>query len=362
MAVLFNHIQKRPQSQLFAMENAEQLILDAISQAYDVPKLSFLKEPEKGISTKNIIASATDGRAYFIKRHKKAEADKIESAEKAAIFVSENSDIPVVLPLKNNSGKFHQTINNQIYSVFPNIPDSGYRPKSSLESIPLAHRLGETLGKIHLASQKNSIPKSIAPVPSWTIKSPEESLLEFKEMKEFIDKKASLDDYDKKALMFIETKTSILKKEIFVEKSKQPLVVCHGDYHKANLLFDDKGEIAGVCDWDVSGTGNPYTDFIRSLKMCVIRRDYNNLKDKKEEIKAFTSGYANSCGFGLNIVEIEYALENWIEKLLISVWPITDHYYLGHTKTDSSLETELNKLFFLRDKKTEILKLIEECL
>ena len=95
--------------------------------------------------------------------------------------------------------------------------------------------------------------------------------------------------------------------------------------------------------------------------MCVIRRDYDNLKDKKEETTAFIAGYASSCGFKLDLLEIKYALDNWIEKLLISVWPLTDHYYLGHTKTDSSLETELNKLAFLQSKRTKLLELIRAC-
>ncbi|MFZ2778655.1 MAG: phosphotransferase, partial [Candidatus Moraniibacteriota bacterium] len=338
------------------MDNNEQEIFNALSQAYDLSKLSYFKEPEKGISTKNIIVSTADELTYFIKRHKKAELDKIKNAEKAAIFVSENSDVPVVLPLKNKAGEFHQNIDGQIYSVFPNLPDTQYRPDSKKTIIPFAYGLGEMLGQIHSASQKNPIPKSITPVPAWTMKSREESLREFEEMKKFISKKDSLDAYDKRALMFIKTKTTLLEEGIFTEKSKQPLVVCHGDYHKANLLFDERGKITGICDWDVCGAGNPYTDYIRALKMCVIKRDYDKLEDKKEEIRAFTSGYASSCGFRLDIIEISCALNNWIEKLLISVWPLTDHYYLGHTKTDSSLETELKKVSFLRDKKTEFLR------
>lgn len=341
---------------------SEQLLLDKISKAYNLPRLSFLREPEKGISTKNIIASAEGGGEYFIKRYKKADLDKIENSENSAKFISENSDISVVLPLKNNKGELHIRIDGQQYCVFSYIPNTETRPNYEVERIVYIKNLGEMLGKIHAVSQKVSIPKTIKPISSWTLDDSIESMAKYEKILELIKNKSDLDEYDKKAIEFINLKTSLLKKNEFSKREKQPIAVCHGDYHGRNILFDDQWKIIGVCDWDMSGIGNPYGELIRSLSMCIVRRDFDNLEDKKNETKVFLDSYISKCGFEFDISELEYAIEAWYEKLLTLEWPLSDHYYFGHSKTDPSLYSEFDKIIFLRDKRKQLFELVRSCL
>ncbi|HRY82859.1 MAG TPA: aminoglycoside phosphotransferase family protein [Candidatus Moranbacteria bacterium] len=341
---------------------SEQLLLDKISKEYNLPRLSFLREPRKGISTKNIIASTEDGGEYFIKRYKKADLDKIENSEKSARFISENSDIPVVSSLKNKKGELHLAISGQQYSIFPFISNEETRPNSEVERIIYTRNLGEMLGRIHLVSRKVSIPKTIKTIEAWNLDDRARSVLEYEKILKFIGEKDSPDEYDKKAKKFINLKSSLLKKNKFAKRENQPAFVCHGDYHGRNILFDGRWNIIGICDWDISGIGNPYSEFIRSFNMIVIRRDFDHIEDKKDQAKVFINGYVKECGFVFDLTKLEYAIEAWYEKLLTIQWPLTDHYYLNHNKTDSSLYSEYDKVIFLRDKRKQLLELIKSCL
>lgn len=337
-----------------------QSFLDDLANMYGFPGLRFVREPEKGISTKNFIAEDKRGNTYFIKKHKKADILKIENSERSAQFVRECSDVPVVLPLKNKGGKLHTNIDGECYSLFPYVPHVEYRP-SDENRRAFTYHLGEMLGKIHAVSCTTAAPESINRISAWVPDRKEESLANLAKLREAINRKEPKDAYDRKALAFIGLKTSLLPEHAFVEREKN-LTICHGDYHTANLLFDEAGVIIGVCDWDISGMENPYNEFIRSFNMCVVRRDFDHLESKQDVAKAFVAGYTSTCGFALEIGELEYAVEAWYEKLLTQVWPLSDHYLNKHFKTDPSLDSEFNKIVFLRERREDLVTLVSDCL
>lgn len=173
------------------------------------------------------------------------------------------------------------------------------------------------LGNIHSVSKNILIPESIKPISSWLfLESKEKNIDELKKIELIIKGKDLLDEYDIKALSFIELKIFLLNQSNFVLKEKNPVTICHGDYHKANILFTSEGDIIGVCDWDICGKANPYIEFVRSFNMCVVSRDYSNYQNKKEKTQAFVDGYVSTCGFSFDISELKYAVESWYEKLL----------------------------------------------
>lgn len=337
-----------------------QPILDNLAKEYGFTQLSFVREPEKGISTKNLIVEDNNRNTYFVKKHKRADLLKIENSERSAGFVNEHSDVPVVLPMKNNKGEWHTDIDGDFFSIFPYVAHAEYHP-SETERIAFTYHLGEMLGKIHAVSRTTTVPESIKRISAWVSDSKEESLSKFEKIRKVIDEKETMDEYDNKALAFIELKTSLLHERTFIEQEKG-LTICHGDYHTANLLFNDKGGMIGVCDWDISGMENPYNEFIRSFNMCVVRRGFDHLEDKRDVANAFLRGYTSTCGFTFELGELEYAIEAWYQKLLTLNWPLSDHYYLKHFKTDPSLDSEFNKVVFLRDRRGELLALVSNSL
>ncbi len=339
--------------------NEIQSELDAISTAYGLAPLQFVSTPEKGISTKNIIAVTAEGDTYFIKKHKKGDLEKISNAEKAAQFIATYSNTPVLLPTPTSEGKAHAVIEEEAYSVFPYVHDSG-RPESDGADIAHMKRLGAMLGMIHSASQKAALPDDVQHVPAWILESKEESLARFEKLRTLITAKSERDEYDEKALAFIDLKASLMDSVELESESHEVLAMCHGDYHQSNLLFNEQGEISAVCDWDISGVGNPYTELVRSFKMCVIGWKYKQLDTLWEPAAAFMEGYRSTCGYTIEVSKVETAIRVWYSKLLTQAWPLTDHYYLNHTKSDRSVDSDLNKLLFLRDDQKIFAQLITQ--
>ncbi len=331
--------------------------LDGIAEAYGLGSLEFESTPEKGLSTKNIVAKSSNGTTYFIKKHKRGDLEKIENAEKSAQFVSKYSKVPVLLPVPTSAGESHAIIQDEVYSVFPYVYDSG-RPDSEESKLAHMRNLGAMLGMIHSASQGVTLPQGVSLVPAWQLHGKKEAITQFEEIRELINVKETKDEYDEKALAFIDLKISLLQQVELITEDNESQVICHGDYHQANLLFGERGDIIAVCDWDISGRGNPYTELVRSFKMCVIGWKYKQLDTLHDTASAFMEGYSSTCGFELEVPKVESAVKIWYSKLLTQAWPLTDHYYLNHTKTDSSVDSELNKLQFLRYDQTKFVDLI----
>ena len=338
----------------------EQNILDKISQGYDLSKLALFDAPKQGVSGRNTIVKTEDGRLFFLKNYKKTDADRRKESELVELFASQDKVIPVILPLKNKDGQSHTIIDGQIYSLFPYIEQR--KDISNIQETELMRILGEMLGKIHAVSKKYPLSEAIQPISSWETEGKERSIEDLNKIKELIKNKTVKDDYDEKASAFIELKLSLLSQNNFSVKDNEPVAICHGDYHKGNILFDDSGIIIGVCDWDISGKANPYVEFIRSFNMCVVRRNFDNYKDNGKSSKSFIDGYRSSCGFEFDLSELDYAIEQWYQKILSMVWPLSDHYYWNHAKTDSFVDSETKKILFLKDNRNQLLAHIKSCL
>lgn len=67
---------------------------------------------------------------------------------------------------------------------------------------------------------------------------------------------------------------------------------CHGDFHYANVLWDNK-KISAVLDWELSGIGNKEFD----IAWAIINRPSQKFLKTDKEINEFLKGYRslNSC-------------------------------------------------------------------
>lgn len=67
---------------------------------------------------------------------------------------------------------------------------------------------------------------------------------------------------------------------------------CHGDFHYANILWQDK-KISAVLDWELSGIGNKEFD----IAWAIINRPSQNFLKTNKEVKEFLKGYKsiNAC-------------------------------------------------------------------
>lgn len=335
-------------------------ILDKIANNYSLGGFIFLKRNENGISGENAIVENENKTLFFIKNYKKNDADIRTAAEHVEILVKERSVVPVILPIENINKTRHIVLDGEMYAIFPYIQNEEYQPKTTEEKNKLIEDLGSVLGQIHATPMSASAPQ-LRKTLGYELKSKDQNIKQLQEIQKLIEDKPVRDDYDVKALSLILLKISLAENIIPKEDTVNETIV-HGDFHRGNILFSEKGEIIGVCDWDNSGRANPYLEFIRSFNMCVIRRHFDTYQNNQEATKAFLRGYIKSCGFSFQVKELENAIQTWLDCLILNNWPMSDHYFLNKTKGDDSIDSERSKIVFLKEQKSELLGHIVACL
>ncbi len=340
----------------------EQSTLDFISDQYNLSKLTYIGEPEHGLITQNAIVADEKSIKYFIKNHRVDHLEKLDKIEQSASFIATHSDVPVVLPLPNKNGDLHTAIEDSAMSLYPYIENKKYIAQSLEEEVSFRNHLGAMLGKIHAASRSVAIPESIDISNLYRPMNIERFTKEKDRIELIINSKEILDDYDKKALAFLNLKYSILEKTTVMHSSKEGTIVCHCDYHSGNLLCDEQGYVIGVCDWDHAGRCSAANDLLRSFNMCIVRNNFNKYQNLTLESKAFIKGYVENGGFVYTEKEMGDAIELLYQKTLGSAWPMTDHYYHSNTKADHLLDADMEKVLYLRDKRGELLKFLMDCL
>lgn len=335
-------------------------ILDKIANNYSLGSFIFLRRNENGISGENAIVENENKTLFFIKNYKKNDADIRTAAENVEILVKKESAVPVILPIENINGAKHVVLDGEMYAIFPYIQNEEYQPKTTEEKNKLIEDLGSVLGQIHATPMSTST-LQLRRTLGYELNSKDQNIKQLKDIQKLIEDKPTRDDYDTKALGLILLKISLVENIIFKENTANETIV-HGDFHRGNILFTEKGEIIGVCDWDNSGRANPYLELIRSFNMCVIRRQFDTYQNNQEATKAFLRGYVKSCGFDFQTKELKNAIQTWLDCLVLNNWPMSDHYFLNKTKGDASIDSERSKILFLKEHKSELLEHIVDCL
>ena len=144
----------------------------------------------------------------------------------------------------------------------------------SENSLDYMYEYGHTLAKIH--SQKGEFPK-------------------VKDRKFFhIPQKQVLDNFE---IGFIY--------DFLIENSPKTVnsCFCHGDFHYANVLWQDKS-ISAVLDFELAGLGNREFD----IAWAIINRPGQEFLNSQEEIDLFLKGYSSICPFDLDCVKYYMAL------------------------------------------------------
>lgn len=170
---------------------------------------------------------------------------------------------------------------------------------SNLESLQYLEKYGRKLGEIHLIDDnfENVKDRRFFHVPP---------------MSYFEDNNLDLSIYD------------------YLNNNKPEKInycFCHGDFHYANILWDNKN-ISGVLDFELSGKGNKEFDIAWAI---IIRQGQKFLKTE-EEVEKFLEGY-NSVNF-CNYNYVKYYM------ILIYVW----FYEFSNIEHKKIILSEIEKL------------------
>ena len=97
-----------------------------------------------------------------------------------------------------------------------------------------------------------------------------------------------------------------------------PVQACHGDYHDQQLLFDAKGEINLVCDWEMFSVRQRAMELVRSIDFALLLGT------------PFQAGYLAAYREYVRISpdEARAALRLWLQSRITESWAWTT-YFLG---------------------------------
>jgi len=146
--------------------------------------------------------------------------------------------------------------------------------------------------------------------------------------------------------------TEILKmKKTFIENNPVPYDqarfpndhLLHGDYHDANVFFDERDEVTHVFDFDKSGYGPRTYEIFRAMKYSLI------CGDDTDEILANAKAYMDAYRgvYPISSDEIAAGLQALHIKTMHGLWVESEHYLSGNSRTDRLLPFELARLKFL---------------
>jgi len=340
----------------------DQHILDSLAIQYNLSKLTFLLEPENGISTRNAIVADDRGQKYFIKNYKADHLKRLPLEEVLMEFVANNSNVPVLQPITNKDGELHTIVNEHIFGIYPFVEHVKNEPGNLAEELIFLETLGAMLGRIHGASKNKILPEQSQSPHIYRPSDIQKAIAKIKQMEEMILAKVARNEYDERALSFIQAKLSTLEASSFEILPEKEMVVCHGDFNRGNVVFNIDKEIIGVCDWDFSCISASENDLLRSFTMCVIKEDYERYTEKTEETRAFIKGYLENGGDAFTEEKMRYAIDLWYQKMATSLFPLYDHYVHGHTKGDHLIESELRKHIFVGKNKEGLLGHLMSCI
>ncbi|MCA9362819.1 aminoglycoside phosphotransferase family protein [Candidatus Kaiserbacteria bacterium] len=341
-------------------EEIDESLINTIAAEYNLPDLHFVSMPKEGINSHNMILQKPGGNTYFLKQYREHDAERREDIHRIENYIFEHSTVPVVRPLPNISGEPHTYVKGKMFALFAYIESAEVHNETEEQRLTKVESLAETLGKTHAIPVTEEI-KDLDTIDRWDSSDCEKRLRTLEEIEGIIRAKDELDDYDTRSLTIIELKKSLLSEAASSDKQTVNLGLCHGDYHRHNVLFDEHQQVIGVCDWDNAGLSDTYIDFLDAFRTSVIRSSYDTYRsEQRETARAFIKGYINGKGGTFDGSRLKDAMEVYSRHIVGTAWPMNVHYFNDFTKSDSALDSMHEKATFYAEYQEEVVDFIME--
>lgn len=325
-------------------ENTEvfsQAALDEIGAEFNLGTLTFVSTPDSGIMTDNAIVSDEHGNKYFIKQYNEPDLETHASAYAAAETVAAENVVSVSMPLVPESKTYTVEIAGKTVSVFPAITHTPTSVETLEDKVHVMQQIGQELGNIHSVPVENTAGR-VEPVFRWGQAAAERRTETIRQILEQIPRGDEASDFDRVALETIALKQSLLDRFSY-PSGEMPLAICHGDFHKNNILFDEDMNTIAVCDWDNAGLSHPYVDFLNTYLTEVVSDRIDRPDDCREIGEAFAKAYTQATGAAFDEGELERAFHIIMQERTCSTFPLYQHYMQGDTRNDDRVPRTLER-------------------
>jgi len=299
-----------------------------------------------GYLNKNIVVEADEG--IFFLQGVENNKRPVEEEVKVINFLR-GKNFPVSKMITNKNGNILTFWNSQKYLLSEFIEGHSPNQFNDLNDKHLVNA-AKSLAKLHqLLANYEGVPFSN---PNTAL--PHEAKKICQNVKEIIQKKINWNQIDLHVNKIISRKINLLNNLPKIDLSNCPKQFVHGDYHGANLIFDENDEVKGIVDWEYFGHDYRIWEVVRSMAfICDI--DYTgslagpiDLEKARKYLQAYDE--INP----LTDEEIKIIPDILEYQAICCVFSLEQHYLKQRSECDIFLPKKPENWFWFVDNKDKI--------
>ena len=335
-------------------------LLEVVANKYNIKPITFHKPVEGGYLSQNQIIGNQDA-GYFLKQYRFQDERQIEAIHRAKFFFG-RGNIPVILPLDRRSGKTYFSFEGQVYALFHFVSGRhlirGQVPETALTA------MAETLARMHLLGKGVDLPGIKARSFGWNREKTASLVTDAETILGMISAKPHKDDFDRLAEDALHLKLTLAQQYAGAPAPLLPGAdhLIHGDFHDANLFFDEADRVKAVFDLERVCLWPRVLEIIRAV-------DFICFSDGSQSGRAFedwnfvaahTFLTAYHQRYPLDRVELINGYKNYFIRRVQGLWVETEHYLNNNCRVDGFLTGEPDLLrYFSQNLDTFIERIVE---
>ncbi|MES2224695.1 MAG: phosphotransferase [Patescibacteria group bacterium] len=323
-------------------------LLKKINTLYEVQVYSPEKVAKGFLSENHVLTGRSDKtKKYFLKKYRFDNKEKIEEIHATKKYFADGG-IPVILPILNNENKTYFFFEEGYFALFPFI-DGRHIDRDDLTETA-AISLGETIAKIHLLGKDSTLFMKDH-FKGWD---KEKFLVKADQLAALIHEKKEFDEFDRNALKSIEMRKALIEANTFTFEDLHIPSDCliHGDYHDANIFFDDEDYVEYVFDFEKVQYAPRVYELIRSLMYMFFDSAFSmqHIGLGKLYIESYSKVYPISKD------ELRAGLKLFYLRQVHGFWVEGEHYINHNYRVDQFLISGYNSVKYLTEHFDELEK------
>lgn len=303
--------------------------LDDVLERFGLGKTVAARRVAEGLMNRNWEVTTSGDELIFVKQV--LDVDEAQARlQHAATRALASRDLPVAAPLPAPDGRTLVEAGGGFFAVYPWI--SGIHLTGPGMSVTQASALGAVLGRLHVELAQimpGAGTRMVMPVTG-----PAKALDAIGRYEALITQRPERTGFDEFAAGQLPRRRLLIESSLGLQPDPasqwEPSGWTHGDFHDLNVLWDERGQVTAVLDFDRLAP-RPYAfELVRSATLTFSRGDDRGLD--LDQVTAFVNGYAGV--FPLSPGQILQAVRGlWWERAC-DFWQLKSHY----VKDDNSCD------------------------
>lgn len=318
-----------------------------------MPPLAYVGKATGGFLSDNYILQNKHAK-YFLKRYRPSVGNRLPVISKTERFFTKHS-IPIILPLKTQTGRTYFKVGGAYYSLYPFVQGSTFDHNKHIPTPQVVRSIASTLARMHQASQFGFPLFSNQQLVEWQsshILSKQGRDNFFLYAHKILDvlksakRKTAWDLVAEKTVRLKLAIAATIPSSFAVAKLGKPHIV-HGDYHAQNVFLDAEGSVTHVFDLEKTDVRPRSLELVRSLLLICFSGYFDSQRFAlaRKYLAAYSEIYPipkSEIAQSVRLLYYKHALNLWIEK---------DHYFNNNHRADILLAGEYRYLKYMHRKR-----------